>query len=309
MSHNTMATFYSGTDLNTLKVEGADRNHFLSLIVNNAGEYTAAITRKIKSISTGTSAVSYNTFGNIEVNGGTTSFEQESFYVEYYPLEITVEKIPEEPKSELELRLEEVKNSAKSYINRPKNWDTFTPKWGNTVIPASSPNVVKTETIAADKPKYTQLTLFDDKEYSVETPAAVEVKEDDNGLLYSNLDVSIPYGSSHVDKEVIDNTIKQVITGDIFSIYKNNIDLDKWVNNMEKLYDKRFNSPANEDFGYWVDSIVEWLSSEVEDPKFKNEDVDVKAALWAYDVIVELDKMPANPYLDYIIKAFERWLL
>lgn len=45
-SHNTMATFFSGTDTNTLKEEGAKRPHFLSLIVNNANQYTACITTK-----------------------------------------------------------------------------------------------------------------------------------------------------------------------------------------------------------------------------------------------------------------------
>lgn len=45
-SHNTMATFFSGTDTTTLKEEGAKRPHFLSLIVNNANQYTACITAK-----------------------------------------------------------------------------------------------------------------------------------------------------------------------------------------------------------------------------------------------------------------------
>lgn len=45
-SHNTMATFFSGTDTATLKEEGAKRPHFLSLIVNNANQYTACITVK-----------------------------------------------------------------------------------------------------------------------------------------------------------------------------------------------------------------------------------------------------------------------
>ena len=48
-SHGTMKTFFSGTDTNTLLQEGSDTNSFLSLIVNNAGEYTAAITRKVTS--------------------------------------------------------------------------------------------------------------------------------------------------------------------------------------------------------------------------------------------------------------------
>lgn len=43
-----MRTFFSGTDRNTLLKEGADCNNFLSLIVNNEGTYTAAITRRVE---------------------------------------------------------------------------------------------------------------------------------------------------------------------------------------------------------------------------------------------------------------------
>ena len=41
-------TFFSGTDKATLQSEGSDMNHFVSLIVNNAGKYTAGVTRKVK---------------------------------------------------------------------------------------------------------------------------------------------------------------------------------------------------------------------------------------------------------------------
>lgn len=45
-SHHSMATFFSGTDTNTLTIEGAESIHFLSLIVNNDNEYSAKITIK-----------------------------------------------------------------------------------------------------------------------------------------------------------------------------------------------------------------------------------------------------------------------
>ena len=41
-----MATFFSGQDISMLKQEGANRNHFLSLIVNNAGIYSAKLTSR-----------------------------------------------------------------------------------------------------------------------------------------------------------------------------------------------------------------------------------------------------------------------
>ena len=66
-SHNNMSTFFSGTDTATLKEEGMDRNHFVSLIVNNEGTYTAAITRKVKATKTITENFSYPTFEDEEV--------------------------------------------------------------------------------------------------------------------------------------------------------------------------------------------------------------------------------------------------
>ena len=45
-SHNTMSTFFSGTDDKTLLEQGEDTAYFLSLIVNNAGVYNAKITIK-----------------------------------------------------------------------------------------------------------------------------------------------------------------------------------------------------------------------------------------------------------------------
>lgn len=45
-SHNQMNCFFSGQDVYTLEDNAPDMNRFFSLIVNNAGEYKAAITRK-----------------------------------------------------------------------------------------------------------------------------------------------------------------------------------------------------------------------------------------------------------------------
>ena len=63
-SHNTMSTFFSGTDNKTLLEQGQENNHFLSLIVNNEGKYTAAITRQVVSEYTVNENRSYKSFGD-----------------------------------------------------------------------------------------------------------------------------------------------------------------------------------------------------------------------------------------------------
>ena len=88
-SHDQMPTFMSSTDLSTLQEEGFDMNNFLSLIVNNAGQYTAAITRKVKHIPHVTETLEYEFFGDGTVNLGTDEYDAvESYEIEYFFLDI-----------------------------------------------------------------------------------------------------------------------------------------------------------------------------------------------------------------------------
>lgn len=92
-SHDTMATFFSGTDTHTLQVEGFDRNNFVSLIVNNAGVYSAAITRKVEYTEHHQVEISgkYPFFGTkriLETPSASTSEEKKKTVVEYFDLEI-----------------------------------------------------------------------------------------------------------------------------------------------------------------------------------------------------------------------------
>lgn len=65
-SHHLMQAWFSGTDISTLQSEGNDTNCFVSLIVNTAGTYSAAITRKVKAkrtVTVSNAEVSYQFFG------------------------------------------------------------------------------------------------------------------------------------------------------------------------------------------------------------------------------------------------------
>ena len=94
-SHHQMPTQPSGTDLNTLKEEGNERNCFVSLIVNNAGKYYAAITRKVQTKSEVTVkklGTSYEFFGegakNISPDHTETTKVTEKEVIEYFDLEV-----------------------------------------------------------------------------------------------------------------------------------------------------------------------------------------------------------------------------
>lgn len=87
-SHNNLTTFFSSTDLNTLASEGADTNNFVSLIVNNRGEYTAAVTRKVK-IKEHEKNISYTLFGK-QINQLLVTEEKE--IIEYTKLKIVISR-------------------------------------------------------------------------------------------------------------------------------------------------------------------------------------------------------------------------
>lgn len=118
-SHHAMPTFFSGTDTNTLKEEGSDVNHFVSLIVNNEGTYNAAITRKVDVKNDVYSVYTYKSFGDVAVEGKSDYTECKTF-IEYFYLNIKVEK-SENNNSELFDRISKLKeNKNKSNITLSK---------------------------------------------------------------------------------------------------------------------------------------------------------------------------------------------
>lgn len=96
-SHQSFSTFFSGTDTGTLLNEGKDCNNFLSLIVNNAGQYTAAITRKVlvstdiseRVVSRGEYSL-FNTETKVHIPEETeeNEYQDKEIRVEYFKLNI-----------------------------------------------------------------------------------------------------------------------------------------------------------------------------------------------------------------------------
>lgn len=116
-SHCTFDTFFSGTDQNTLLQEGTDRNIFVSLIVNNAGTYTAGITRRM--FSKIMEEACYKTFEDKEVCTPVEKYETQ--YVEWFQL--TIEKEWEENNAfpDIAQRLLSIAEKKKEEEERRKN--------------------------------------------------------------------------------------------------------------------------------------------------------------------------------------------
>lgn len=296
-SHNNMSTFFSGTDTATLKEEGRDRNNFVSLIVNNAGSYTAAITRRAKSKQVKES-VSYEFFGDGEKQD-TKEYVSDADEIEWFYLKIEKEgenySFPD-----MAARLEEIKQAKAERAEKAKKAQTpvyqggYKPVIANSYNTKAGPaNFVKNE---VDKPKVVQPTLFDDTD---------DLPFDDN--------YSLPYGQVTFDKVTLKSLILQLITGSIIISNDSKIDISKWAKSMPTLYEKRFGKGKEgmKNFKMWADTYAEYLTWYVTDEKLEELGFDETeiCAICAHDMIEELTKLPENDYIKGYIDALQKYLI
>lgn len=285
-SHDKMSTFFSNTDTTTLKEEGLDRNHFVSLIVNNEGSYTAGITRRVKSKKTVTDVYSYQTFEGKEVNEN-KSYEVETEELEWYELKITIEK--DNSFEELDSRLKEI-----SEVKKAKAAKTVT-----------TPYNVGYKYYGYDKYKK-EPTLFDvptvSKTIEVPTSPANKVIPKDFPYTRSLEDFSVPYEYVHFDKEVIKSLVLQLITGSIIIPNESKINIYKWAAGMTGLYEKRFGKGKQgmQLFEMWADSYIEFIclnttNEELNAQGYSEEEI---SAICANDIMESLSDLPTNEYIE-----------
>ena len=282
-SHNNMASFFSGTDTATLREEGRDRNNFVSLIVNNAGNYTAAITRRVKSKQV-KEAVSYEFFGEGEKQD-TKEYVSNVDEIEYFYLK--VEKENENYSfPDMAARLEEIKRTKEE---KAKKSQVFTCQ--NEYKPITN-NLISKE---ITKPKIIQPTLFDN----------IDDLPFDG---YSN----IPYGQVSFNKDTIKSLVLQLITGSIIVSNENKIDVIKWIKSMPVIYEKRFGKDDDgiSNFMAWAETYVEYLVWNTTDDELEKAGLDSAeiCAICAHNIIEELDKLPKNDYIEGYIDTLEKYL-
>lgn len=293
-SHNNMSTFFSGTDTATLKEEGRDRNNFVSLIVNNAGSYTAAITRRIK-LKQVKESVSYEFFGDGEKQD-TKEYVNDADEIEWFYLKIENENetfsFPD-----MAARLEEIKQAKAEKAKKVQTSvysSDYKPVIANSYgTKAGSANLVKKED---NKPKVVQTTLFDNV--------------DD---LPFNDSYSIPYGQVTFDKATLKSLVLQLITGSIIISNDSKINISKWAKSMPALYEKRFGKGKEgmDNFEMWADTYAEYLTWCATDEKLEELGFDETeiCAICAHDMIEELTKLPENDYIKGYIDALQKYLI
>lgn len=296
-SHNNMSTFFSGTDTATLKEEGRDRNNFVSLIVNNAGTYTAAITRRVKSKQVKES-VSYEFFGDGEKHD-TKEYVSSADEIEWFYLKIEKEgenySFPD-----MAARLEEIKQAKAERAEKAKKAQTpvyqggYKPVIANSYGTKAGPaNLVKKE---ANKEDLNQRTLFD----------GVDDLPFEEGC-------DVPYGQVSFDKATLKSLVLQLITGSIIISNDSKIDITKWAKSMSTLYEKRFGKGkvGMDNFKMWAETYAEYLTWYITDEKLEElgfNETEI-CAICAHDMIEELTKLPKNEYIKGYIDALQKYLV
>lgn len=274
-SHNTMSAFFSNTDTQTLREEGTDRAHFVSLIVNNAGSYVAKITRKITESLRGDIVKSYPTWGGERVELSSTPATIDSEYLESYTMDIIIQE---------DRTLENQVSERYQAIMAEKRAHP-TPAYqgyGGTV----TYNIWRNQGYANNEEK--EQTLFP----SISKSGIVCKKEFLQETIYQLVTGSIAStGKSN----------------------KNNVPSSKeWVEkHMATIFDRRFSQDI-EKFKIWMVPYLEFLLYENDQSCFETNVTsytdDVIAAAVAEELLKVLRTFKTNKYLETIIVELETYV-
>ena len=284
-SHNVMCTNPSGTDLNTLVEEGSFRNNFLSLIVNNAGNYTAMLTRKVKHIPRVKEILEYEFFGDGTINLGTDEYDAvESYEIEYFFLDI------EKPTvnigyTDLFDRINEIsKDKITNITSKNESFKTI----HNTNTNFSIPSTVQ-EPILEGKLPFEGLSK-----------AKAEVDEED----------FIDYDNIKFNNNQLNSITKQLLIGSPIFTPK---DLNEWVQKMPTVFSKRFGEGQKglENYKAFIGYFVEFLLSEAFDEDLAEEGYmeDYQMPICAYGVLQKLHQFKSNSFLNIIEEEVERFII
>lgn len=280
-SHDQMSTFFSGTDLGTLQEEGSDMNNFLSLIVNNAGQYTAAITRKVKHIPHVTEVLEYEFFGEETINIGNDEYDAiESYEIEYFFLNI------EKPTvnigyTDLFNRIEEISKDKTKITNISRE---------------PRANFIVEPTLKAT-PLYKETNIPFSK-----ANTAVQAGVD--------TDESIDYNKYKFNETDLNNIVKQLLIGSPIFTPK---DLNEWVQKMPTVFSKRFGEGQKGLANYraFIGYFVEFLVTEAFDDNLAEEGYleDSQMAICAYGVLQKLHTFKTNSFIEVIEDEVERFII
>lgn len=300
-SHNNMATFFSGIDIATLSAEGNDMAHFVSLVVNNAGKYTAGITRKYKCVQTVSGKYTYPTW-NGEVREGVETFDIEEEKLEWFNLGIVFENAISDFETEMMERIKEIKESKKKVVTPVYKGYPQYGNYGKNIAPTKEVR----STFLMDEDKY----YGKDRDWYKEDEKQLTAKQGELPFDQPEEEnFETPYGQITVNTNIVQSIVRQLVTSSVIISNESTVDIEKWANSMESLYRRRFGNVK--DFEYFASNYVDFLINYTYDDDVMaaiNNDDSTMAALLAYDVREELNKLPKNPWLSVYIKLMDDYI-
>lgn len=297
-SHNTMATFFSGTDTNTLRAEGNDQNHFVSLIVNNAGSYTAAVTRKAKVERKVIDTISYESWDGVKVDGSADETEFTTEEIQYFYLDVDKEG------SKIDLSALETRLKAIEQEKAQKRVVTTT-----TNVYRGNGNVATPPALGQANTRPFQPTLFEEfnreggeDKLPFESPvsndqkkAEKEEKKKKGQELLEEEDDQAPEGFE-IDENLAKTLCVQLLTGSVM-ITDPDFKLAEFASEMGKIIERRFGE-GEEGMSRWedfLDWLIEWLLS--------NADEEYSSEPWYIMMLSDtmweiLAQLPKNKYVE-----------
>ena len=313
-SHNNMATFFSGEDQHTLQDEGNDQNHFLSLIVNNAGTYSAKVTRKIKSTVNytlkGHRTISYNTYGNVLVTPVDEDIDKteskDECYIESYKLEITKAYAPDLINN-LGTKLNTLKEASTSYVNSSKNPvipRTTKPGIEGILFPQQARPVV------LEKSKDPVVSNTHKPESAHKSYTVINDELDDEDAVREQQILE----STEFTEEFIQDSVAKLVKANPFATAMSEDELVAYItNSMKHDMVTAFNFTADDDiYTTYISQLVDTLASNalIEfDPEGTLSCVDEIRSKWACEVSARLHGLEIdNTVLETLMNEVDSWM-
>lgn len=308
LSHNTMATFFSGTDTATLLQEGQDRNNIVSLIVNNEGKYSAAITRLVTTEAIVKEKGQYHLFGE-GVKTYKDEYETEDQYVEYFMFDI----VRKEPNKLFDFidRLKEVMTKKRTTVTATQTGgcnygsDYCGSMYGG---PYGGNAMAKGSQIPPVKPTTKPVLSTPAVKPAVVTPTAQKPKEQSLFNQFNPVSIQPKDGFD----EFIDGLTLQIISSNIFAAIENIMDIDTYAKEaMFDMYKKRFGEDVSDksEFVFWIDNVIDFILCHSTHPEVEGYAPGDQTEIIAGAVLERLKEIPTkNIYLTTIIEHIKEYL-
>lgn len=313
-SHHNMAAFFSGTDNAAIKQEAMNVNHFLSLVVNNAGAYVARVTlrRRVKEHihREATSESWYQTYEGEDVhieshNEIPMDVDKEYSEIEVFPLTIEVEKDSDNAVSKWEDDIKEVMQAKRASSYNP-----------NAPLPPSSvmPTTYRKDIPEIPSQKVSSPTLFQKHDMPTKQTEINFPKEEDDALAAEYASVMKTIHKLYTTEDINLLVLRVVACCPFLS--KNKISATpQYAVQLPAFVKENFANRIN--YNSLIDALVESLIDNfvesIDDSKISKLDpsitLDVIQSVIAIDAQERLSKIPQNEFIEYISATFDAYII